>query len=174
MDRLKLYKNSWIILLVLLRESLFDQVVIRTSLYVHDSCVGRYSSPRGPLMTDRMSVSLVTEVGPWRLIFKMNYLCLCSLLLLFFHWLLCWICHWRISLRSVTLQVGHRDFDVEKKLRRDLKRTHALLADAQLLLATVDSAGQGVPNGSKEQIERLHCQVQWVSLYHRFTQMCYA
>ncbi|XP_058473212.1 unconventional myosin-XVIIIb-like [Solea solea] len=57
-------------------------------------------------------------------------------------------------------QVGHRDFDVEKKLRRDLKRTHALLADAQLLLATVDSSGRNVPNGSKEQIERLHCQLE--------------
>uniref|UniRef100_A0A3P8SGA8 Tc1-like transposase DDE domain-containing protein n=1 Tax=Amphiprion percula TaxID=161767 RepID=A0A3P8SGA8_AMPPE len=56
-------------------------------------------------------------------------------------------------------QVGHRDFDVEKKLRRDLKRTHALLADTQLLLATIDSSGQNLPNGSKEQIERLHCQV---------------
>ncbi|GLD56815.1 unconventional myosin-XVIIIb isoform X2, partial [Lates japonicus] len=57
-------------------------------------------------------------------------------------------------------QVGHRDFDVEKKLRRDLKRTHALLADAQLLLATVDSSGQNQPNGSKDQIERLHCQLE--------------
>lgn len=57
-------------------------------------------------------------------------------------------------------QVGHRDFDVEKKLRRDLKRTHALLADAQLLLSTVDSQAPNVPNGSKEQIERLHCQVR--------------
>ncbi|XP_071322123.1 unconventional myosin-XVIIIb-like isoform X2 [Trachinotus anak] len=57
-------------------------------------------------------------------------------------------------------QVGHRDFDVEKKLRRDLKRTHALLADTQLLLATVDSSGQNVPNGSKEQIERLHYQLE--------------
>ncbi|XP_062291208.1 unconventional myosin-XVIIIb [Scomber scombrus] len=57
-------------------------------------------------------------------------------------------------------QVGHRDFDVEKKLRRDLKRTHALLADAQLLLTTVDSPGQNLPNGSKEQIERLHCQLE--------------
>ncbi|KAM9841620.1 unconventional myosin-XVIIIb [Aulostomus maculatus] len=57
-------------------------------------------------------------------------------------------------------QVGHRDFDVEKKLRRDLKRTHALLADAQLLLATVESSGQNLPNGSKEQIERLHCQLE--------------
>uniref|UniRef100_A0A3B5MPJ2 Myosin motor domain-containing protein n=1 Tax=Xiphophorus couchianus TaxID=32473 RepID=A0A3B5MPJ2_9TELE len=57
-------------------------------------------------------------------------------------------------------QVGHRDFDVERKLRRDLKRTHALLADAQLLLATLDSSGQGRPNGSKDQIERLHCQLE--------------
>ncbi|KAK2818617.1 hypothetical protein Q5P01_024178 [Channa striata] len=57
-------------------------------------------------------------------------------------------------------QVGHRDFDVEKKLRRDLKRTHALLADAQLLLATVNSSGQNLPNGSKDQIERLHCQLE--------------
>lgn len=57
------------------------------------------------------------------------------------------------------MQVGHRDFDVEKKLKRDLKRTHALLADAQLLLSTVDGSGQNLPNGSKEQIERLHCQV---------------
>ncbi|XP_047425911.1 unconventional myosin-XVIIIb-like isoform X2 [Mugil cephalus] len=57
-------------------------------------------------------------------------------------------------------QVGHRDFDVEKKLRRDLKRTHALLADTQLLLATVDSSSQSMPNGSKDQIERLHCQLE--------------
>ncbi|XP_068190713.1 unconventional myosin-XVIIIb-like isoform X1 [Antennarius striatus] len=57
-------------------------------------------------------------------------------------------------------QVGHRDFDVEKKLRRDLKRTHALLADAQLLLSTVDNPGQNSSNGSREQIERLHCQLE--------------
>uniref|UniRef100_A0A3Q3QBG7 Myosin motor domain-containing protein n=1 Tax=Monopterus albus TaxID=43700 RepID=A0A3Q3QBG7_MONAL len=57
-------------------------------------------------------------------------------------------------------QVGHRDFDVERKLRRDLKRTRALLADAQLLLATIDSSGQKLPNGSKDQIERLHCQLE--------------
>uniref|UniRef100_A0A3Q3GHY2 Myosin XVIIIB n=1 Tax=Kryptolebias marmoratus TaxID=37003 RepID=A0A3Q3GHY2_KRYMA len=57
-------------------------------------------------------------------------------------------------------QVGHRDFDVEKKLRRDLKRTHALLADAQLLLATIDSSGQSLPDGSKDQIEHLHCQLE--------------
>ncbi|CAJ1069974.1 unconventional myosin-XVIIIb [Xyrichtys novacula] len=57
-------------------------------------------------------------------------------------------------------QVGHRDFDVEKKLRRDLKRTNALLADAKLLLSTVDNPGQNFPNGSREQIERLHCQFE--------------
>ncbi|KAF7650042.1 hypothetical protein LDENG_00131310 [Lucifuga dentata] len=57
-------------------------------------------------------------------------------------------------------QVGHRDFDVERKLRRDLKRTHALLADAQLLLSTIDNSGSNPPNGSKEQIERLHCQLE--------------
>ncbi|XP_026212504.1 unconventional myosin-XVIIIb isoform X2 [Anabas testudineus] len=57
-------------------------------------------------------------------------------------------------------QVGHRDFDVEKKLRRDLKRTHALLADAQLLLATVNSSGQNLPDGTKDQIERLHYQLE--------------
>lgn len=57
-------------------------------------------------------------------------------------------------------QVGHRDFDVEKKLRRDLKRTHALLADAQLLLSTVDSHRQELPGGTREQVERLHCQLE--------------
>ncbi|XP_055369543.1 LOW QUALITY PROTEIN: unconventional myosin-XVIIIb-like [Betta splendens] len=57
-------------------------------------------------------------------------------------------------------QVGHRDFDVEKKLRRDLKRTHALLADAQLLLATANSSGQDAPDGTKDQIERLHYQLE--------------
>ncbi|KAM4634781.1 unconventional myosin-XVIIIb [Polymixia lowei] len=57
-------------------------------------------------------------------------------------------------------QVGHRDFDVEKRLRRDLKRTHALLVDAQLLLSTIDSPGHNQPNGSKEHIERLHYQLE--------------
>lgn len=65
-----------------------------------------------------------------------------------------------LKVNRVRLQVGHRDFDVEKKLRRDLKRTHALLADAQLLLSTVDNPGQNLPHGSKDQIERLHCQVR--------------
>ncbi|XP_061118612.1 unconventional myosin-XVIIIb-like isoform X2 [Conger conger] len=57
-------------------------------------------------------------------------------------------------------QVGHRDFDVEKRLRRDLKRTHALLSDAQLLLSTVDGQGQGQPPGSREQLEKLHFQLE--------------
>ncbi|XP_051973250.1 unconventional myosin-XVIIIb-like isoform X1 [Xyrauchen texanus] len=57
-------------------------------------------------------------------------------------------------------QVGHRDFDVEKRLRRDLKRTHALLSDTQLLLSTVDQPGQGYDPGAKEQLERLRCQLE--------------
>ncbi|KAJ7988380.1 hypothetical protein DPEC_G00322950 [Dallia pectoralis] len=57
-------------------------------------------------------------------------------------------------------QVGHRDFDVEKRLRRDLKRTHALLVDAQLLLSTIDNPGHSQAPGSNEHIERLHCQLE--------------
>ncbi|XP_073686333.1 unconventional myosin-XVIIIb-like [Garra rufa] len=57
-------------------------------------------------------------------------------------------------------QVGHRDFDVEKRLRRDLKRTHALLSDAQLLLSTIEQPGQGHDPGAKEQLERLRCQLE--------------
>ncbi|XP_051539744.1 unconventional myosin-XVIIIb-like isoform X2 [Myxocyprinus asiaticus] len=57
-------------------------------------------------------------------------------------------------------QVGHRDFDVEKRLRRDLKRTHALLSDTQLLLSTVDRPRQGHDPGGKEQLERLRCQLE--------------
>ncbi|XP_066466082.1 LOW QUALITY PROTEIN: unconventional myosin-XVIIIb [Tiliqua scincoides] len=53
-------------------------------------------------------------------------------------------------------QIGHRDFDVEKRLRRDLKRTHALLADMQLLLET--SGGDPGPTGSKEELEKLRSQ----------------
>ncbi|KAF7701100.1 unconventional myosin-XVIIIb-like isoform X2 [Silurus meridionalis] len=57
-------------------------------------------------------------------------------------------------------QVGHRDFDVEKRLRRDLKRTHALLSDAQLLLSTIEQTGQCQVPGTKEQLERLHYQLE--------------
>lgn len=55
------------------------------------------------------------------------------------------------------LQIGHRDFDVEKRLRRDLKRTHALLADVQLLLET--SGGDPGSTGSREELEKLRSQV---------------
>ncbi|XP_041914327.1 unconventional myosin-XVIIIb-like isoform X1 [Alosa sapidissima] len=57
-------------------------------------------------------------------------------------------------------QVGHRDFDVEKRLRRDLKRTHALLGDAQLLLSTMDTPGKPVVPGNKDELERLHFQLE--------------
>ncbi|XP_060537758.1 unconventional myosin-XVIIIb-like isoform X3 [Pantherophis guttatus] len=54
-------------------------------------------------------------------------------------------------------QIGHRDFDVEKRLRRDLKRTHALLADVQLLLETSGAADPG-PSGSQEEWAKLRSQ----------------
>ncbi|NWY04032.1 MY18B protein, partial [Nothoprocta ornata] len=47
---------------------------------------------------------------------------------------------------SLCEQIGHRDFDVEKRLRQDLRRTRALLADVQLLLA----AGAGATAGNEE------------------------
>ncbi|XP_061459502.1 unconventional myosin-XVIIIb isoform X2 [Rhineura floridana] len=53
-------------------------------------------------------------------------------------------------------QIGHRDFDVEKRLRRDLKRTHALLADVQLLLET--SGADPASSGSKEELEKIRGQ----------------
>ncbi|XP_075070551.1 unconventional myosin-XVIIIb isoform X2 [Mixophyes fleayi] len=54
-------------------------------------------------------------------------------------------------------QIGHRDFDVEKRLRRDLRRTHALLADLQLLLASMGDSGQPVDCG---ELERVHIQFE--------------
>nr|XP_006984182.2 unconventional myosin-XVIIIb isoform X2 [Peromyscus maniculatus bairdii] len=53
-------------------------------------------------------------------------------------------------------QIGHRDFDVEKRLRRDLRRTHALLSDVQLLLATMEDGKTSV---SKEELEKVHSQL---------------
>ena len=47
---------------------------------------------------------------------------------------------------------------MEKRLRRDLKRTHALLADVQLLLET--SGPDLVPPGAKEDLEKLRGQVR--------------
>ncbi|NWX52898.1 MY18B protein, partial [Steatornis caripensis] len=52
-------------------------------------------------------------------------------------------------------QIGHRDFDVEKRLRRDLRRTRALLADLQLLLAA-----PGEPGASTQELERLRKQLE--------------
>ncbi|XP_057602671.1 unconventional myosin-XVIIIb [Hippopotamus amphibius kiboko] len=54
-------------------------------------------------------------------------------------------------------QIGHRDFDVEKRLRRDLRRTHALLSDVQLLLGTMDDSKTSV---SKEELEKVQSQLQ--------------
>ncbi|KAM8960687.1 unconventional myosin-XVIIIb [Pelodytes ibericus] len=54
-------------------------------------------------------------------------------------------------------QIGHRDFDVEKRLRRDLKRTHALLADLQLLVASMGDSGPLVDSG---ELERVHIQLE--------------
>ncbi|XP_026640331.1 unconventional myosin-XVIIIb [Microtus ochrogaster] len=54
-------------------------------------------------------------------------------------------------------QIGHRDFDVEKRLRRDLRRTHALLSDVQLLLATMEDGKTSV---SKEELEKVHSQLE--------------
>ncbi|EHB08437.1 Myosin-XVIIIb [Heterocephalus glaber] len=58
---------------------------------------------------------------------------------------------------SLCDQIGHRDFDVEKRLRRDLRRTHALLSDVQLLLVTVDDGKTSV---SKEELEKVHSQLK--------------
>ncbi|OPJ74921.1 unconventional myosin-XVIIIb isoform A [Patagioenas fasciata monilis] len=52
-------------------------------------------------------------------------------------------------------QIGHRDFDVEKRLRRDLRRTRALLADLQLLLAAPAD-----PAASTAELERLRRQLE--------------
>ncbi|XP_075291120.1 unconventional myosin-XVIIIb isoform X2 [Opisthocomus hoazin] len=52
-------------------------------------------------------------------------------------------------------QIGHRDFDVEKRLRRDLRRTRALLADLQLLLAAPAQPGAGA-----QDLERLRKQLE--------------
>uniref|UniRef100_A0A7N5JZV1 Myosin XVIIIB n=1 Tax=Ailuropoda melanoleuca TaxID=9646 RepID=A0A7N5JZV1_AILME len=54
-------------------------------------------------------------------------------------------------------QIGHRDFDVEKRLRRDLKRTHALLSDVQLLLGSMEESKTSV---SKEELEKVHSQLE--------------
>lgn len=67
-------------------------------------------------------------------------------------------------------QIGHRDFDVEKRLRRDLKRTHALLADLQLLLATMGDSG---PPTDRGEIERVHIQVKSSNRIAHILTLCY-
>ncbi|KFO95843.1 Unconventional myosin-XVIIIb, partial [Calypte anna] len=52
-------------------------------------------------------------------------------------------------------QMGHRDFDVEKRLRRDLRRTRALLADLQPLLPT-----PGEPRTSTQDLQLLRRQLE--------------
>ncbi|XP_069727485.1 unconventional myosin-XVIIIb isoform X2 [Phaenicophaeus curvirostris] len=52
-------------------------------------------------------------------------------------------------------QIGHRDFDMEKRLRRDLRRTRALLADVQLLLAA-----PAEPSADTQELERLRKQLE--------------
>ncbi|NXF71201.1 MY18B protein, partial [Sclerurus mexicanus] len=52
-------------------------------------------------------------------------------------------------------QIGHRDFDVEKRLRRDLRRTRALLADLQLLVTA-----PGEPGASTQELELLRKQLE--------------
>lgn len=51
-------------------------------------------------------------------------------------------------------QANQRDFETEKRLRRDLKRTKALLADAQIML---DHLKNNAP--SKREIAQLKNQV---------------
>lgn len=50
------------------------------------------------------------------------------------------------------------DIETEKRLRKDLKRTKALLADAQIML---DHIKNNAP--SKREIAQLKNQVQWQS-----------
>lgn len=56
--------------------------------------------------------------------------------------------------RSSLPQANQRDFETEKRLRRDLKRTKALLADAQIML---DHLKNNAP--SKREIAQLKNQV---------------
>lgn len=54
----------------------------------------------------------------------------------------------------MSTQVNQRDFESEKRLRKDLKRTKALLADAQIML---DHLKNNAP--SKREIAQLKNQV---------------
>ncbi|XP_053562144.1 unconventional myosin-XVIIIa isoform X3 [Bombina bombina] len=56
---------------------------------------------------------------------------------------------------TMSEQVSHRDFETEKRLRKDLKRTKALLADAQIML---DHLKNNAP--SKREIAQLRSQLE--------------
>ncbi|XP_075450748.1 unconventional myosin-XVIIIa isoform X5 [Ascaphus truei] len=58
-------------------------------------------------------------------------------------------------LSAASDQVGKRDFETEKRLRKDLKRTKALLADAQIML---DHLKNNAP--SKREIAQLRSQLE--------------
>ncbi|XP_077021481.1 unconventional myosin-XVIIIa isoform X2 [Tamandua tetradactyla] len=59
------------------------------------------------------------------------------------------------KLTALSDQVSHRDFESEKRLRKDLKRTKALLADAQIML---DHLKNSAP--SKREIAQLKNQLE--------------
>lgn len=63
--------------------------------------------------------------------------------------------------RMVSSQVNQRDFESEKRLRKDLKRTKALLADAQIML---DHLKNNAP--SKREIAQLKNQVPVLRRIH--------
>lgn len=65
--------------------------------------------------------------------------------------------------RMVSSQVNQRDFESEKRLRKDLKRTKALLADAQIML---DHLKNNAP--SKREIAQLKNQVPVLQRIHWF------
>lgn len=63
------------------------------------------------------------------------------------------------GLNLCVFQVSHRDVEAEKRLRKDLKRTKALLADAQIML---DHLKNNAP--SKREIAQLKNQVKATSI----------
>uniref|UniRef100_A0A663MW64 Myosin XVIIIB n=1 Tax=Athene cunicularia TaxID=194338 RepID=A0A663MW64_ATHCN len=64
-------------------------------------------------------------------------------------------------------QIGHRDFDVEKRLRRDLRRTRALLADVRLLRLEESEAkcaeAQKSQQTAAQELENLHTELETLS-----------
>lgn len=58
------------------------------------------------------------------------------------------------------MQVGQKDVETEKRLRKDLKRTKVLLADAQIML---DHLKSNVP--SKREISTLKNKVESLTVF---------